>query len=73
MTSLDHKKIGIMYIIFAGIMLTRALIEAVLMRTQQAIAINNHGHCRTRAFRRTLLDPWDHHGLLRGDAAPYWH
>jgi cytochrome o ubiquinol oxidase subunit 1 len=43
MTSLDHKKIGIMYIIFAGIMLTRALIEAVLMRTQQAIAINNPG------------------------------
>jgi cytochrome o ubiquinol oxidase subunit 1 len=43
MTSLDHKKIGIMYIIFAGVMLTRALIEAVLMRTQQAIAINNPG------------------------------
>ena len=43
MTSLDHKKIGIMYIVFAGIMLSRALIEAVLMRTQQAIAINNSG------------------------------
>ena len=43
MTSLDHKKIGIMYIVFAGIMLSRALIEAVLMRTQQAVAINNPG------------------------------
>ncbi len=41
--SLDHKKIGIMYIILAGIMLTRALIEAVLMRTQQAVAINASG------------------------------
>ena len=43
MTSLDHKKIGIMYIAFAGVMLARALIEAVLMRTQQAVAINNPG------------------------------
>jgi cytochrome o ubiquinol oxidase subunit I len=38
LTSLDHKKIGIMYI-----MLSRALIEAVLIRMQQAIAINAPG------------------------------
>src|ERR1700761_828396 len=43
MTSLDHKKIGIMYIVFAVIMMARALIEAVLMRVQQAVAINNPG------------------------------
>jgi cytochrome o ubiquinol oxidase subunit I len=43
LTSLDHKKIGIMYMVFAVIMLCRALIEAVLTRTQQAIAINNPG------------------------------
>ena len=42
-TSLDHKKIGIMYIALAGVMLTRALIEAVLIRTQQATAINAPG------------------------------
>jgi cytochrome o ubiquinol oxidase subunit 1 len=42
-TSLDHKKIGIMYIVLAGVMLTRALIEAVLMRTQQALAVNSPG------------------------------
>jgi cytochrome o ubiquinol oxidase subunit 1 len=42
-TSLDHKKIGIMYMVFAGVMLARALIEAFLMRTQQAVAINNPG------------------------------
>jgi cytochrome o ubiquinol oxidase subunit 1 len=42
-TSLDHKKIGIMYIVLAGIMLSRALIEAVLIRTQQALAINAPG------------------------------
>jgi cytochrome o ubiquinol oxidase subunit 1 len=42
-TSLDHKKIGIMYIVIAGVMLSRALIEAVLMRVQQATAINAPG------------------------------
>jgi cytochrome o ubiquinol oxidase subunit 1 len=36
LTSLDHKKIGIMYVVLSLVMLTRALIEAVLMRTQQA-------------------------------------
>ncbi|NYT77212.1 cbb3-type cytochrome c oxidase subunit I [Alcaligenaceae bacterium] len=36
LTSLDHKKIGIMYVVLALVMLARALIEAVLMRAQQA-------------------------------------
>ncbi len=39
-TSLDHKKIGIMYTVLAAVMLSRALVEAVLIRTQQARAIN---------------------------------
>jgi len=43
LTSLDHKKIGIMYIALAFVMLSRALVEAVLMRGQQAVAINNPG------------------------------
>ncbi|MEO8317239.1 MAG: cbb3-type cytochrome c oxidase subunit I [Bradyrhizobium sp.] len=43
LTSLDHKKIGIMYIVLALVMLSRALIEAVLMRMQQAVAIDNPG------------------------------
>ncbi len=36
LTSTDHKKIGIMYIVLAFVMLARALIEAILMRAQQA-------------------------------------
>ena len=43
LTSLDHKKIGIMYVVLAFVMLARALIEAVLMRMQQASAINTPG------------------------------
>ncbi len=38
-TSPDHKKIGIMYIVIAFVMLARALIEAVLMRAQQAFGL----------------------------------
>jgi cytochrome o ubiquinol oxidase subunit 1 len=43
LTSLDHKKIGIMYVVVAFVMLARALVEAVLMRAQQADAINAPG------------------------------
>ena len=43
LTSLDHKKIGIMYVVLAFVMLSRALVEAVLMRVQQASAINAPG------------------------------
>ena len=38
-TSPDHKKIGIMYIVIALVMLARALIEAILMRAQQAFGL----------------------------------
>ncbi|MEM1404341.1 MAG: cytochrome o ubiquinol oxidase subunit I [Pseudomonadota bacterium] len=38
-TSVDHKKIGIMYIITALIMLIRGFSDALLMRSQQAIAL----------------------------------
>lgn len=40
LTSADHKKIGIMYIVIALVMLARALVEAVLMRTQQAFGLD---------------------------------
>ena len=35
LTSVDHKRIGIMYIVIAFVMMSRALIEAALMRTQE--------------------------------------
>jgi cytochrome o ubiquinol oxidase subunit 1 len=38
LTSLDHKKIGIMYIVLALIMLLRGFSDAILMRSQQALA-----------------------------------
>lgn len=39
-TSVDHKKIGIMYIVLALIMFVRGFADAIMMRLQQAIAFN---------------------------------
>jgi cytochrome o ubiquinol oxidase subunit 1 len=44
LTSVDHKKIGIMYIIVAIVMLLRGFADAMLMRAQQAISVGSaHG------------------------------
>ncbi len=43
-TSVDHKRIGIMYVVIALVMLSRAVIEAVMMRMQQAVALNSPGY-----------------------------
>ncbi|OGT63029.1 MAG: cytochrome o ubiquinol oxidase subunit I [Gammaproteobacteria bacterium RIFCSPHIGHO2_12_FULL_45_12] len=37
-TSVDHKKIGIMYLMLATVMLLRGFSDAILMRSQQALA-----------------------------------
>jgi cytochrome o ubiquinol oxidase subunit 1 len=45
LTSVDHKKIGIMYIILALVMLLRGFADAIMMRAQQAMAFGpNHGY-----------------------------
>ena len=38
LTSVDHKRIGVMYIVLALLMLVRGFIDAIMMRTQQALA-----------------------------------
>ncbi len=40
-TSLDHKKIGVMYIVVAVIMLARGFVDAAMMRAQQAMAVGD--------------------------------
>ncbi len=39
-TSVDHKKIGIMYMVLGIIMLLRGFADAIMMRAQQALAFN---------------------------------
>ena len=41
-TSIDHKKIGIMYMVLAIIMLLRGFADALMMRAQQAIAFGDN-------------------------------
>ena len=40
LTTVDHKRIGIMYMILGLIMLLRGFADAIMMRAQQAIAFN---------------------------------
>ncbi|WP_217642680.1 MULTISPECIES: cytochrome o ubiquinol oxidase subunit I [unclassified Luteibacter] len=41
-TSIDHKKIGIMYMVLGIVMLLRGFSDAIMMRAQQAIAFNGN-------------------------------
>ena len=41
-TSIDHKKIGIMYIILGLVMLLRGFADAIMMRLQQAMAFGDN-------------------------------
>jgi cytochrome o ubiquinol oxidase subunit 1 len=43
-TSVDHKRIGIMYLLLAMVMLLRGFIDAIMMRSQQALAFHSGGY-----------------------------
>ena len=43
-TSVDHKRIGIMYCLLASVMLLRGFSDALMMRSQQALAFHSAGY-----------------------------
>ena len=43
-TSVNHKRIGIMYILLAMVMLLRGFSDAIMMRSQQALAFQSPGY-----------------------------
>ena len=43
-TSVDHKRIGVMYILLAMVMLLRGFTDAIMMRSQQALAFRSPGY-----------------------------
>jgi cytochrome o ubiquinol oxidase subunit 1 len=43
-TSVDHKRIGVMYVVLALVMLLRGFTDAMLMRSQQALAFHSAGY-----------------------------
>src|SRR6202165_1901413 len=43
-TSVDHKRIGVMYTLLAMVMLLRGFADAIMMRSQQALAFHSEGY-----------------------------
>src|SRR3954452_19291138 len=43
-TSVDHKRIGVMYCVLALVMLLRGFADAIMMRSQQALAFQSQGY-----------------------------
>jgi cytochrome o ubiquinol oxidase subunit 1 len=43
-TSVDHKRIGVMYCLLALVMLLRGFSDAIMMRSQQALAFHSMGY-----------------------------
>jgi len=43
-TSVDHKRIGVMYTLLAMVMLLRGFADAIMMRSQQALAYHSQGY-----------------------------
>ncbi|MGB3743217.1 MAG: cbb3-type cytochrome c oxidase subunit I [Xanthobacteraceae bacterium] len=54
LTSVDHKKIGVMYVTLALIMMVRGFIDAMMIRTQQAVALDSHGYLPPDHFDQIL-------------------
>src|SRR5262245_22201398 len=52
LTSTDPKKIGTMYIIFAGIMFVRGMIDAAMIWLQQAMGADSHGYLTADHFQQ---------------------
>ncbi len=52
LTSLDHKRIGVMYIVLALVMLMRGFVDAFMMRTQQAVAFGSGGYLPPEHFNQ---------------------
>ncbi|MGH7157213.1 MAG: cbb3-type cytochrome c oxidase subunit I, partial [Candidatus Saccharimonadales bacterium] len=55
LTTVDPKRIGIMYIIIAVVMLLRGLADALMMRAQQATSVGaHHGIVSTNTFQQVF-------------------
>jgi cytochrome o ubiquinol oxidase subunit 1 len=51
-TSVDHKRIGVMYVLLAMVMLLRGGTDAIMMRAQQALAYHSNGYLPPEHFNQ---------------------
>ena len=49
-TSVDHKRIGVMYVTLGIVMLLRGFSDAVMMRSQQAVAFDSPGYLQPEHY-----------------------
>ncbi len=70
LTTVDHKKIGLMYIGYALLFLVVAGFEALLMRVQ--LAIPNNTFVSPQVFNRLFYDARHDDDLLRRHAGSVW-
>ncbi len=55
LTSLDPKKIGVMYLLAGGVMLLRGVSDALMMRGQQALSVGSaHGFLTPETFQQVF-------------------
>lgn len=52
LTSVDHKRIGVMYVVLALVMLLRGFSDAILMRAHQSMAIDQGGFLPPEHFNQ---------------------
>jgi len=61
LTTVDHKKIGVMYLILAGVMLLRGFSDAIMMRLQQVFAVgHSYGYLPPEHFNQIFTA----HGVI---------
>src|ERR1700736_6073036 len=68
-TSVDHKRIGVMYTLLAMVMLLRGFADAIMMRSQQAMAYHSQGYLPPEHFNQIFSA----HGtiMIFFDAMPF--
>ncbi|MCA0422194.1 MAG: cbb3-type cytochrome c oxidase subunit I [Proteobacteria bacterium] len=54
LTTVDHKMLGIMYIVLAIVMLVRGFADAFMMRSQQALSVVGHGYLEGDHFQQVF-------------------
>jgi cytochrome o ubiquinol oxidase subunit 1 len=53
-TSVDHKRIGVMYVLLAAVMLLRGFTDALMMRAQQSLAFQSGGFLPPEHFNQVF-------------------
>src|ERR1019366_6394146 len=51
-TSVDHKRIGVMYTLLAYVMMLGGFADAIMMRAQQALAYHSQGYLPPEHFNQ---------------------